>query len=63
MTGEAAEVKDETEAGKKKSGKDTKKEEIETKDEVIPGGPEEKDLDPKDQEGANPVDREEVPMV
>ena len=30
MTGKAAEMKDETEAGKKKTGEDTKKEEIET---------------------------------
>ena len=63
MTGKAAEKKDETEAGKKKTGEVTKKEETETKDEVVPGGLEEKDLDPKDQEGANPEDQEEVPIV
>ena len=49
MTGKAAEKKDETEAGKKKTGEDKKKEETETKDEVVPGGLEEKDLDPKEQ--------------
>ena len=63
--GGAVEMKDETKAGKKKKGKDTKKEEIETRrvrltDGVIPGGQEEKDLDPKDQEEADP---EVIPMV
>ena len=67
-TGEVVEMKDKAETGKKKTGEDTKKEEIETRrvrptDGVIPGGLEEKDLDPKDQEEADPEDREEVPMV
>ena len=66
--GGAVEMKDETKAEKKKKGKYMKKEEIETRrvrptDGVIPGGLEEKDLDPKDQEEADPEDREEVPMV
>ena len=59
------EMKDETKAEKKKKGKDMKKEEIETRrvrptDRVIPGGQEEKDLDPKDKEEADP---EVIPMV
>ena len=49
MTGEAVDMEDETEAGKEKKGEDTKKEEIETKDEAVPEGLEEKDLDPKEQ--------------
>ena len=71
--GGAVEMEDETKAGMKKKGKDTKKEETETRrvrptDRVIPGGQEEKDLDPKDlnpkdQEEADPEDREEMPMV
>ena len=56
VTGEAVEMKDEAEARKKKTGEDTKKEMIETKDEVVPRGLEENGLDPKDQEGTNPED-------
>ena len=63
MTGEAVDMEDETEAGKEKTGEDTKKEMIGTKDEVVPRGLEENGLDPKDQEGTNPEDREVVPMV
>ena len=60
-TGEVVEMKDKAETGKKKTGEDTRTEEIETErvrpeDEVVPGGLEEEDLDPKDKDEANPED-------
>ena len=66
VTGEVVEMRDKTETGKKETGEDTRIEEIETErvrpeEEAVPGSLEEEDLAPKDQEEANPEDREKVP--
>ena len=67
-TEEIAEMKDKKETGKKETGEFTRIEEIETKrvrpeEEAAPGCLEEEDLDPKDQEKANPEDREKSGLV
>ena len=67
-TGGTVEMKDKTETKKRKTGKDMRTEEMETEriwpeDEAVPGCLEEEDLDPKDQEEANPEDREKSGLV